>query len=135
MTAYTEDRYYAFPAVIDDSEDAKGDYTVTFPDVPGAYGYGTGIAQAITSGKEGLEGILINSDKKFTSSTLEEIQKANPGKIVSYITADMLEAKAITKPVMVKKNTSIPRDLALKGEKMGINFSKVLTDALRVKLG
>ena len=30
------ERYVAYPAVLDDTENEKGLYTVTFPDVPGA---------------------------------------------------------------------------------------------------
>ncbi len=46
----------------------------------------------------------------------------------------MKEANEITKPATIMKNTSIPRDLAIAGEKAGINFSKLLTEALKIKL-
>lgn len=134
-TEYYKEKYYAFPAVLDDSENEKGIYTVTFPDVPGAIGEGKGFSEAIASGKEGLESILIASDEPYTSSSIEKVEKDNPDKIVTYILADMEEAREITKPATVKKNTTIPRDLAIKGEKAGVNFSKLLTDALRIKLG
>lgn len=133
-TKYYKEKFYTYPAVLDDSENEKGTYTVTFPDVPGAIGEGKGISEAIASGKEGLESILIASNKPYTNSPIEKVKKDNPNKIVTYILADMEEAREITKPATVKKNTTIPRDLAIKGEKAGVNFSKLLTDALRVKL-
>jgi len=134
-TKVYKERYYAYPAILDDSENEKGFYTVIFPDVPGAVGEGKGLSKAIASGKEGLEGILIGTNEPYTSSSIEKVKNDNPDKIVTYILADMKEAKEITKPSTVKKNTSIPRDLAIRGEKAGINFSKLLTDALKVKLG
>ena len=133
-TKYYKENFYTYPAVLDDSENEKGTYTVTFPDVPGAIGEGKGISEAIASGKEGLESILIASNELYTNSPIEKVKKDNPNKIVTYILADMEEAREITKPATVKKNTTIPRDLAIKGEKAGVNFSKLLTDALRVKL-
>lgn len=134
-TKVYKERYYAYPAILDDSENEKGFYTVIFPDVPGAIGEGKGLSKAIASGKEGLEGILIGTDETYTSSPIEKVKNDNPDKIVTYILADMKEANNITKPATIKKNTSIPRDLAIRGEKAGINFSKLLTDALKVKLG
>lgn len=131
---YTQ-RYYVFPAVLDDSENGKGIYTISFPDVPSAFSEGKGITKALVMGKQVLEGILIGTDEPYTSSSLEKVKKDNPDKIVTYILADMKEAKEITKPSMVKKNTSIPKDLAIRGEKAGVNFSKLLADALKVKLG
>lgn len=134
-TKVYKERYYAYPAILDDSENEKGFYTVIFPDVPGAIGEGKGLSKAIASGKEGLEGILIGTDETYKSSPIEKVKNDNPDKIVTYILADMKEANNITKPATIKKNTSIPRDLAIRGEKAGINFSKLLTDALKVKLG
>ena len=40
----------AYPAVLDDSENEKGVYTVTFPDVPGALSQGKGVAKAMSNG-------------------------------------------------------------------------------------
>lgn len=130
-----KERYYVFPAILDDSENGKGIYTISFPDVPSAFSEGKGITKAMVMGKQVLEGILIATDEPYTSSSLEKIKKANPNKIVTYVLVDMKEAKEITKSSTVKKNTSIPRDLAIRGEKAGVNFSKLLTDALKVKLG
>lgn len=68
------------------------------------------------------------------AALLEKVRKDNPGKVVTYILADMKEANEISKPAIIKKNTSIPRDLAIAGEKASINFSKLLTEALKIKL-
>lgn len=51
------------------------------------------------------------------------------------IFADLELAKKQSKPVTVKKNTTIPGDLAYEAEQTGINFSQTLTEALKEKLG
>ena len=90
-------RYYAYPAILDDSENGKGIYTVSFPDVHNAITEGKGIANAIMNGKELLEGILVALKSMPKSSDIEEIRKANPDKIVTYIVGDLKHARKITK--------------------------------------
>jgi hypothetical protein len=43
---------------------------------------------------------------------IEEIQKDRPGILVNYVGVDLEDAAAKVKVVTVKKNTSIPVDLA-----------------------
>lgn len=90
-------RYYAYPAILDDSENGKGVYTVSFPDVQSAIGEGKGVANAIMNGKEALESILVALKSMPESSDIEEIRKANPDKIVTYIVGDLKHARKITK--------------------------------------
>lgn len=42
----------------------------------------------------------------------------------------MPEAKVSVKPAFVKKTLTLPSSLAARAEKVGVNFSKVLRDAL-----
>ena len=128
------ERYVAYPAVLDDTENEKGLYTVTFPDVPGAISEGKGQATAIVNGSVAL-GLVLYDEKQLPKvSTVEEVQKANPGKTVVVIAADLKEAAKKATPVLVKKNTTIPADLAKKAEEKGINFSRTLVEALQSKL-
>ena len=128
------ERYVAYPAVLDDTENEKGLYTVTFPDVPGAISEGKGQAKAIVNGSVAL-GLVLYDEKQLPKvSTVEEVQKANPGKTVVVIAADLNEAAKKATPVLVKKNTTIPADLAKKAEEKGINFSRTLVEALQSKL-
>ena len=128
------ERYVAYPAVLDDKENEKGLYTVTFPDVPGAISEGKGQAKAIVNGSVAL-GLVLYDEKQLPKvSTVEEVQKANPGKTVVVIAADLKEAAKKATPVLVKKNTTIPADLAKKAEEKGINFSRTLVEALQSKL-
>ena len=128
------ERYVDYPAVLDDTENEKGLYTVTFPDVPGAISEGKGQAKAIVNGSVAL-GLVLYDEKQLPKvSTVEEVQKANPGKTVVVIAADLKEAAKKATPVLVKKNTTIPADLAKKAEEKGINFSRTLVEALQSKL-
>lgn len=130
----SEKRIVAYPAILDDSENPKGMYTVTFPDVPGAISQGMGVPKAMANGSEALGLMLYNEEKLPNVSDIKEIQKENQGSLVTMIFSDLDEAKKHVKTPMVKKNTTIPGDLAQKAEEAGINFSKTLTEALEQKL-
>ncbi|MCF1843847.1 type II toxin-antitoxin system HicB family antitoxin [Lactobacillus mulieris] len=127
-----------YPAILDDRDNGKkGYYTVTFPDVPGAISEGNGKGEAMINGAEALGGVLLDTptDELPVASSIEEIKKKNPDVLVVEIASDLDEARRNTRPVTVKKNTTIPGDLAFKAEQAGINFSQTLTEALKSKLG
>lgn len=129
-------RYVVYPAVLDDSENGKGYYTVTFPDVDGAITDGEGEGEAMARGSEVLGAILFDvpEDQLPVPTDIEKVKKENKGKIVVQIVSDLEKAKLESKPTTVKKNTTIPGDLAYKAEQAGINFSQTLTEALKKKL-
>lgn len=128
------ERLVAYPAILDDSENKKGVYTVTFPDVPGAISFGRGVAEAMQRGSEALGLMLYDRNNLPLATNLETVRKQNPGKIVTLISNDLDNTKKYVKKPIVKKNTSLPGDLAQEAEKAGINFSQTLADALRTKL-
>ena len=66
-----------YPAILDDSENEKEVYTVTFPDVPEAFTSGNGLAEAILMGSEVLGAVLVLHDKLPESSDLNTIQSKN----------------------------------------------------------
>lgn len=125
-----------YPAILDDSENEKGYYTVTFPDVKGAITDGRGEGRAMANGSEVLGAFLYDlpKDQLPVPTDIETIRKNNPNKLVVPIFADLEKARLETKPAIVKKNTTIPGDLAYKAEQAGINFSQTLTEALQHKL-
>jgi|SRR5699024_239886 len=125
-----------YPAILDDSENEKGYYTVTFPDVEGAITDGRGEGRAMANGSEVLGAFLYDlpKDQLPVPTDIETIRKNNPNKLVVPIFADLEKARLETKPAIVKKNTTIPGDLAYKAEQAGINFSQTLTEALQHKL-
>ena len=128
--------FVVYPAILDDSENKEKYYTVTFPDVEGAITEGNGEGEAMAKGSEILGSFLYNipKDQLPVPTDIEIVKKQNPGKLVVPIFADLEKARMETKPATVKKNTTIPGDLAYKAEQAGINFSQTLTEALKEKL-
>jgi predicted RNase H-like HicB family nuclease len=128
--------FVVYPAILDDSENEKECYTVTFPDVPGAITDGNGEGEAMARGSEILGAFLYDlpKDQLPVPTDIEDVKRRNPDKLVVPIFADLEKARRETKPATVKKNTTIPGDLAYKAEEAGINFSQTLTEALKQKL-
>ncbi|WP_125980056.1 type II toxin-antitoxin system HicB family antitoxin [Loigolactobacillus iwatensis] len=124
----------AYPAVFDDTENKKGEYTVTFPDVQGAIADGNNIAEAINSAAISLGLILFDATELPEASDIKKVQEENLGKIVSYVSVDLDKAAEDSYEPMTRKNTRIPTDIAKRAEKAGINFSVTLTEALEKKL-
>ncbi|KFL96339.1 type II toxin-antitoxin system HicB family antitoxin [Lactobacillus gasseri] len=128
--------FVVYPAILDDSENEKEYYTVTFPDVTGAITDGNGEGEAMARGSEILGAFLYDlpKDQLPVPTDIEVVRRNNPDKLVVPIFADLEKARRETKPATVKKNTTIPGDLAYKAEEAGINFSQTLTEALKKKL-
>lgn len=125
----------AYPAILEDSENTPRTYTVTFPDAPGAISQGVGIPEALANGAEALELMPYDAKELPAATNLSDVKADNPEAIVSYIMVDLIAAAKKVKLPVVRKNTTIPVDLAEKAEEAGINFSATLTEALKVKLG
>lgn len=128
-------KYVAYPAILDDQENESGVYTVTFPDVPGAISQGNGVPEALAKGAEALELMLYDEEHLPEPSDLSKVKDENPEAIVTFIMVDLIAAAKKVKLPVVRKNTTIPVDLAEKAEEAGINFSATLTEALKDKLG
>ena len=109
--------YVAYPAILDDRENDPGTYTVTFPDVPGAISEGVGIPDALAKGAEALELMLYDEKDLPKASHLSDVKADHPEAIVSYIMVDLVAAAKKVKMPVVRKNTTIPVDLAEKAEK------------------
>ena len=130
----TMSRLVAYPAILDDSENEKNIFSVSFPDVPDALTFGNGIAEAITKAEEALGLSLDDLNKLPRVSDLNEIREKNKSKIVSFVAVDLDEvAQRVIVPT-VRKNTTLPADIAQEAEKRNINFSEVLLQGLKEKL-
>lgn len=120
-----------YPAVFDPD---VGGINVTFPDVPEAITFGKNDNDAAYYANDVLGLVLANRKNLPRSSTVKDI-KLTGGQYVVMIAVDLDEAKKKIKSPTVRKNTTIPADLDEKARKAGINFSEVLTNALKAKLG
>jgi predicted RNase H-like HicB family nuclease/post-segregation antitoxin (ccd killing protein) len=127
-------RLVSYSAVFDDTLNEPGHYTVTFPDVPGAITDGDSFAAAIFNAQTAL-GLMLYDQTTLPAVTAQrDIEAANPGKLVTTVAVDLEAAQTQVQVVSVKKNTRIPADIAKQAEAQGINFSAVLTAALKQKL-
>ncbi|WP_411378384.1 type II toxin-antitoxin system HicB family antitoxin [Limosilactobacillus reuteri] len=131
---YLKNKKIVYPAVLSDEYNENGEYTVTFPDVPAAISQGFGLADALINGGEAL-GLALYDEKEIPEPTdIEEVKKNNPKAIVNYIAVDMNDIKKRVVLPTVKKNTTLPGELAKRAEEAGINFSQTLREALEEKI-
>ncbi|KRL95677.1 type II toxin-antitoxin system HicB family antitoxin [Levilactobacillus hammesii] len=122
-----------YPAVfIQDIETQT--FTIIFPDIPSAISQADTLGDALVNAEEVLGLMLYDEAALPTPSSAEKVQQAYPHDRVQLVAVDLIKAaKTVTKP-LVKKNTTIPADLAREASERGINFSAVLTQALKREL-
>lgn len=96
-----EKHVVTYPAVLDDSENSPGQYTVTFPDVPSAISEGIGMYQALDRGAEALELMLYDEKNLPVSTDLKSVEQQYPHAIVRLITVNLVAArKKVTAPLL-----------------------------------
>ena len=126
---------YSFPALF---ANENGVVTVTFPDLPGCVTCGDDFDHALAMAEEAIGGHLFTMDE-----TGEKIPEPTPVDRITLAEGDYIVMVSVwmplvaerIKPAFVRKNLTIPRWLNLKAEEAKINFSNVLQEALREKLG
>ena len=110
----------------------NGGYWCEFPDLEGCFSQGDTEEEIIKNAKQSLEGYLItlleNGEEIPKARSIKDI-KTDKNSFVSIIDADITcETK------LIEKNITLPKWLNEKCEKLGINFSQVLQDALLQKI-
>lgn len=108
-------------------------YSVEIPDIDnGTWTQGDNMKDALLMAQDAI-GIMLDDKSEYPEPTdLENIEtKANDIKTVVYI--DMEEYRR-NNPKTVRKNVTVPEYLVVLGKKKNINFSAVLTEALKNKL-
>ena len=116
-------------------EDKKGGYAVRIPDFD-QYTEGKDLSDAIYMARDaiGMMGVYyedkgISIPEPFSSDFVVE-----DGEFQSYVDIDFAEYRARNENKLVKKNCTIPLYLEREAEKQGINFSRVLAEALAQRL-
>ncbi len=126
---------YFYPALFHKAE--EGGYWVSFPDLPECFTQGEDMAEAYKMSVDAL-GLALESRIKESNvpmpSAVEDIE-VEPNSYVVIIEFDMLEYKKRTASQAVKKTLSIPSWLNEEATARGINFSAVLQEALKERLG
>lgn len=124
---------YVYPVIFTEDEDGK--IAVEVPDIPNCFTFGDNMADALDMAKDVMEMLLVeyeNDDKQIPEpSNINEIKTDG---IVSLVKADTLEWRKTFDNKAIKKTLSIPAWMNKKAEKIGINFSQVLQEALLQKI-
>lgn len=123
-----------YPAVFEEDENS---FTITFPDLPDAISQGDNWEHAYEMAVEVLGLSIISREEEGIelpkASKVGEIQ-TEPGQTLVVVEFDMLAYKKKYSSRSVKKTLTLPEWINEEAIAAGINFSKVLQEALMLKL-
>lgn len=125
---------YVYPAVFTPVE--NGQFDVSVPDLPGCRTCGDDLADALFMAEDAVSMWLwdAESDNEPIPFPTKAPQVEAP-QFVNYVYADTDEYRREHDTRAVKKTLSIPSWLNAQAEQAGINFSQVLQEGLKQKLG
>ena len=121
-----------FPAIF--TFDGKY-YNVDFIDLKGCSTFGSSIQDAYSMAQDAM-GLYLDNLTNFPKPTLnisDIVLQEN--QLVSFVSIDMEEYRKKFNNKSIKKTLTIPEWLNYLSEKNNINFSQVLQEALKEKLG
>ncbi|KRL08426.1 type II toxin-antitoxin system HicB family antitoxin [Schleiferilactobacillus perolens] len=125
------DKFIAYPAIFHPTHGDHDIYLVKFPDLPNTFTEGYGLEDAYVMASDVLA--EMNYDRKdLPKPSNPKTLKISGEEFVTVISAN-LSAKKRELRRYVRKNVTVPADLANWAENTGINFSATLTDALIAK--
>lgn len=123
--------YYAIFTKDDDG------ISVAFPDLDGAFTSGDDMHEALYMAKDLLAGWLINAQEdkeEFPIPSEPEDFNVTDGELVVPIEVNLDLYRSKFEGKYVSKNLRIPEYLKLAGEKENINFSQLMSEALKDRL-
>lgn len=127
---------YLFPAIF--TPENKDMYSVRFPDIKGCYSCGDSLSDAVNMAEDALCLMLYNMENSNDNipepSKVNDI-KHNPSEFVTLIKCDTEFYRKFYKNKVIKKTLTIPEWMNIAGTERGLNFSQILQEALREKLG
>jgi predicted RNase H-like HicB family nuclease len=128
-------RKLTYLAVLE-SNDGKG-YGVFFPDIPGCVSYGDNFDQAVKMGKEALELHIYGMEKdgEPAPERTDMIPELARGDLVVPVSIYPDLVKEALDNRREKTTITLPRWLKSLAEQEGINYSKLLENALKDSLG
>lgn len=130
----TTNKICAYPAIFHYED---GEYWVEFPDLKGCHSDGNTIEKALEQAQIALDihltAMLNNNMSVPSPSLISNIFTNEKNSFVSYVTCNM--SKIQRRKRIIKKTISIPEWLNEEAEKRHLNFSGILQEALKERLG
>lgn len=126
---------YVYPAVFTKEDDGK--YSVIFRDLEGCYTCGDNLEHAIEMAEDALALVLYGYEadgREIPAPSDPETIKVDPNEFVNYVKCDTLEYRKMYNKKSVRKNVTLPEWLNEEAEKLELNFSQVLREALMQKI-
>lgn len=130
MAQQKKDKIVVFPIVIIPTNDQKIKYLVHVPDL-NRDTQGRTITEAIEMGKDLIGTMSLIEDLPASNTNLP---KTKDEEIATLVTVNISEYKRKNDDRAVKKTLIIPNYLNEAAKKAGLNFSALLTDAIKKKL-
>lgn len=127
---------YIYPAIFYPED--NGQFSVIFPDLNGLATYGDNLADAFAMAQEACGQYLFTSlrdgDSLPEASNISNVEKDEDAAFVNLVCVNLDEYARAYDDKAIKKTLTIPAWLNSACENAGINYSKVLRDALIAKL-
>ena len=125
-----------YPVVFKENKMDKVPFWVYVPDLDCST-QGTDFANAIEMARDVINLTIVDmeDEKKDVPVPGDINYVVKDGEFISYVDVDPVAYRIKLKNLSVRKNCTLPQWLACKAEEAGINFSKVLQEALTERLG
>ena len=125
---------YAHPAIFTPAE--EGGFDVKVPDLPGCRTCGDDLADAIFMAEDAVSMWLWAAENKHEAiPPATQLPPVEAPQFINYVYADTDAYRKKNDTRAVKKTLSIPLWLNALAEDAGVNFSQILQDALKERLG
>lgn len=125
---------YIYTAII---HEEGGTFYASVPDILGCITTGSSLPDTIDQITDALSGCLCvmeDNDDPIAPPSEQHDVPHEPDDICTLVRVDTIAYRAATDTRAVRKNVSIPAWMAARADRLGINCSKVLQDALRQQL-
>ena len=125
---------YIYTATIHEED---GTFYAAVPDIPGCITTGSSLSDAIDQITDALAACLCTLEDEgdpIPQASAQASVAHDSTDICTLVRVDTIAYRAATDTRSVRKNVSIPAWMAARADKLGINCSKVLQDALRQQL-